>query len=109
MASLFPPSERHISNTNERKSLNFGLFYKHKSEKSHLVFLICKYCLINIQYICNVKKNNFKPKNIIKLSISICQIKKAPKNLKIGIGNLEIETKEENYKIADVKGIIPLF
>ncbi len=65
-----------------------------------------EYWLIDIQYIYNIKKNKFKLKNIIKLSINIKYIKEATKSLKIGINSLEIETKEKNCIIIDVKDII---
>ena len=44
----------------------------------------------------------------MKLSISIRRTRKATKNLKIGTNGLEIQAKEEDCTIADVKGIIPL-
>lgn len=44
----------------------------------------------------------------MKLSTKIRCIKKADKNLKIGINGLEIEAKEENCTIADAKKIILL-
>lgn len=44
----------------------------------------------------------------MKLSISIRYIKKVTKSLKIDINSLEIEAKEENCIIANVKGIILL-
>lgn len=53
------------------KNLNFNIFYKYKGEKSHLISFIYKYQLVVIQDICNIKKNKFKPKNIMKLSTSI--------------------------------------
>ena len=65
-----------------------------------------KYYLVDIQYIRDIKKNKFKPKNIIKLSTSIRLTKKAAKNLKIDISGSEIEAKEENCTMADTKDII---
>lgn len=43
---------------------------------------------------------------MIKLNISIKQIKKATKSLKIGSNGLKIEAKEEDCIITDAKGII---
>ncbi len=42
----------------------------------------------------------------MKLSTSMRQIKEATKNLKIGTNQLEIEAKEEDCTILDVKEII---
>lgn len=41
------------------------------------------YCSVDIQYNWDTKKNKFKPKNIIKLSISVRQTKEAIKNIKL--------------------------
>lgn len=68
-----------------------------------------KYLLVNIQYISNIKKNKFKPENIIKLTTNIKHIKKMAKSLKISINNLEIKTKKEDCIIANTKDIILLF
>lgn len=51
--------EEFFINSKEVKISNFGLFYKHESEGSHLVSLICKYFLID-KYICDIKKNKLK-------------------------------------------------
>ena len=93
----------------EAKTSKFGLFYKHKDEESYLVSFICKYCLVDIQYIQDIKKNKFKPENIMKLSTSIKRIKKVAKSLKISISGLEIKAKEDNYTTPDAKSIILLF
>lgn len=52
--------------------------------------------------------NKFQLENIIKLNISVKCIEKATKSLKIGISDLEIETKEENCNMADAKYIVLL-
>ena len=67
-----------------------------------------KYRSIDIQYIQDIKKNKFKPENIIKLSTSIRCTREAVKSLKISTSRLEIEAKEEDCTTADAKGIIPL-
>lgn len=67
-----------------------------------------RYWSVNIQYIYNIKKNKFKLENIMKLCINVRRIREAAKSLKISIDGLKIEAKEENYTIADAKGIILL-
>ena len=67
-----------------------------------------KYRSVDIQYIRDIKKNKFKPKNIMKLSTSVRHTIEVAKGLKISSNGLEIETKEENCTTADTKGIIPL-
>ena len=116
MTNLVPPTAASpaiptgppAANLGEAKNPNFGLFYEHKGEKSHLVLLMRKYWSINILYIRDIKKNKFKPENIMKLSTSVRRTREAAKSLKIGTNGLEIEAKEEDCTIADVKGIIPL-
>lgn len=93
----------------ETKNLNFDIFYKYKDKKSYLIFLISKYQLVNFQYICNIKKNKFKPKNIMKLSTCIKQTRKAAKSLKIDTNSLEITAKEEDSTTVDAQDIILLF
>lgn len=93
----------------EARNLNFDIFYKYEDEKSHLVPLIRKYRLVNIQYICDIKKNKFKSKNIMKFSTSVRRTRKAAKSLKINTNGLEIEAKEEDSTTVDAKDIIPLF
>ena len=44
----------------------------------------------------------------MKLSTSVRRIREVAKSLKIDTNGLEIEAKEENCTIVDVKGIIPL-
>lgn len=92
----------------EAKNSNFNMFYEYKSEDSHLVPLIRKYQLVNIQYICDIKKNKLKTENIIKLSYNIRCTRKTAKSLKIGTNSLEIKAKEEDCTTADAKDIIPL-
>lgn len=65
-----------------------------------------KYQLVDIQYICQNKKNKFKPKNIIKLITSIRRIREVTKSLKIIINSLEIKFKEEDCTTANAKSII---
>lgn len=69
---------------------------------------MCKYWSIDIHYICDIKKNKFKSENIMKLSISMRRIRETAKSLKISTNGLEIEVKEEDCTIVDVKDIIPL-
>lgn len=91
------------------RNSNFDLFYEHEGGESHLVPLIRNYWLVDIKYICNIKKNKFKPENIMKLSISVRRTREATKSLKIGTSGLKIEAKEEDCTTAGTKGIIPLF
>ena len=102
------PTEAASISPGEARTLNFELFYKHKSEESQLVPLIRKYGSIDIQYIWNIKKNKFRPKKIMKFSTSVRYTREAAKNLKIVTSGLKIEAKEEDYTIADVKSIILL-
>ena len=51
-----------------------------------------------------MKKNKFKPENIMKLSTSVRRTREAAKSLKIGTNGLEIEAKED-CTTADAKGI----
>ena len=55
-----------------------------------------------------MKKNKFKPENIMKLSTNIRYNRLVAKSLQIDINGLEIEAKEEDYTIADAKNIILL-
>lgn len=100
--------EKPIKNLREVKNSNFGLFYEYKVEKSHLVSFMRKYWLIDIQYICHIKKNKFKPEIFMKLSTNVKSTKKAIKSLKIGTHDLEIEAKEKDYTTTDAKNIISL-
>lgn len=100
--------ERPAANQAETRNLNFGLFYKYEGEEFHLVPLMREYQSMNIYYIWDIKKNTFKPKNIIKLNASVKRTRKATKNLKIGTNGLKIEVKEEDCTIADMKSIILL-
>ena len=103
-----PPIEEPTVNQREARTSNFGSFYEHKGEKSHLVPLMREYRSVDIQYIRDIKKNKFKPENTMKLSTSVRRIREAAKSLRIGTSGLEIEAKEENCTTADAKGIIPL-
>lgn len=67
-----------------------------------------KYWLVDIEYIRDIKKNKFKPENIMKPSTSIRCRRKAAKSLIISTSGLEIKAKEEDYITADTKKIIPL-
>lgn len=98
-----PPTEGPVANSGEGRSSNFGLFYEHKGEESHLVPLMREYRSVDIQYIRNIKKNKFKPENIMKLSTSVQRTREAAKSLKIGTSGLEIETKEEDCTTADAR------
>lgn len=48
VAILAAPTGALASNAREEKNSNFGLFYKHKGEKSHLVPLMYNYWSIDI-------------------------------------------------------------
>lgn len=91
------------------KNSNFDMFYKHEGEKSHLVSFIYKYQLIDIQYICNIKKNKFKLENIMKLSTSIRYIREVAKSLKNDTNGLKIEAKKKDYMIVNAKNSISFF
>ncbi len=52
-----------------------------------------EYRSIDIQYIWDIKKNEFQPKNIMKPSNSVKCKNKAGKNLIIGTNCLEVEAK----------------
>ena len=67
-----------------------------------------KYRSVDIQYIRNIKKNKFKPENIMKLSTSVRRAKETAKSLKIGTSGPEIEAKEKDCTNTDTQGIIPL-
>lgn len=84
------------------------MFYEHEGEESHLISFMREYWSVDIQYICDIKKNKFKLANIMKLSISVRRTREAAKSLKMSISGLEIKAKEENYITADAKVIIPL-
>ena len=90
------------------KDIKLWVVYKHESEESHLFPFMRKYRLVNIQYIRNIKKNKFKPENIMKLSSSVRRTREVAKSLKIGTSSLEIEAKEEDCTNTDTKSIIPL-
>ena len=107
-ANPTPLVEVPAANLAEAKTSNFGLFYKHEGKESHLVPFMREYRLVDIQYIRDIKKNKFKPENIMKLSTSVRRTREAAKSLKIGTNGLEIEAKEEDCTTADAKGIIPL-
>lgn len=64
--------------------------------------------MIDIRYICDIKKNMFNSENIIKLSVSIRQIRDVIKSFKIGTDGLKIEAKENNYITSETKNIIDL-
>ena len=107
-ANPTPPTEAASVTPGEARTSNFGLFYEHEGEESHLVPLMREYRSVDIQYIRDIKKNKFKPENIMKLSTSVRRTREAAKSLKIGTSGLEIEAKEEDCTTADAKGIIPL-
>ena len=67
-----------------------------------------EYRSVDIQYIWDIKRNKFKPENIMKLSTSVRRTREAAKGLKIGTNGLETEAKEEDCTTADAKGIIVL-
>lgn len=103
-----PPTGTPAANPGEAKNSNFGFFYEHKGEESHLVPLMREYRSVDIQYIRDIKKNKFKPENVMKLSTSVRRTREAAKSLKIGSNGLEIKAKKEDCTIADAKGIILL-
>ena len=107
-ANPAPPVGEPTANPREARNSNFGLFYEHEGEESHLVPLMREYRSVDIQYIRDIKRNKFKPENIMKLSTSVRRTKEAAKSLMIGTSGLEIEAKEEDCTTADAKGIIPL-
>lgn len=76
IANSASSAEKPIANQKKARNSNFRLFHKYKGKESYLVFFMYKYCLIDIQYIQNIKKNKFKPKSNIKLSISVRCTKK---------------------------------
>ncbi len=82
------PTEELVANPGGARNSNFGLFYKHKNEKSHLVPFMHEYRSVDIQYICNIKINKFKPENIMKLSTSVRRTREAAKSLKIGTNSV---------------------
>ena len=53
-----------------------------------------------------MKKNKFKPENIIKLCTSVTHAKEVAKSRRIVTRGLEIEAKEEDYTTANAKSII---
>ncbi len=53
-----------------------------------------------------MKKNKFKPENIMKLNTSIRRTKGAAKILKISTRDLEIEAQEEDCTTTDAKSNI---
>ena len=67
-ANPTPSTEGPAANPAEAKTSNFGLFYEHEGEESHLVPLMREYGSVDIQYIRDIKKNKFKPENIMKLN-----------------------------------------
>ena len=75
-ANPAPPTEEPIANP---RASNFGLFYEHEGEESQLVHLMCEYQSVDIQYIRDIKKNKFKPENIMNLSTSVRCTRKRPK------------------------------
>lgn len=93
-ANPAPPAKQHVANPKEARNSNFGSFYEHKGEESYLVPFMREYRLVDIQYIRDIKKNKFKPENIMKLSTNVRRTKKAAKSLKIGTKSLEIEAKK---------------
>ena len=103
-----PQTKAALVTPGEARTSNFGLFYEHEGEESHFVPLMHEYRSVDTQYIRDIKKNKFKPKNIMKLSTSMRHTREAAKSLKIGTSGLEIEAKEENCTTADAKGIILL-
>ena len=107
-ANPTPSTEGPTANTTEARTSNFGLFYEHEGEESHFVPLMREYRSLDIQYSRDIKKNKFKPENIMKLSISMSWTREVSKSLKIGSNGLVIEAKEEDCTIADAKGIILL-
>ena len=107
-ANLTPAIEQPAANQVEARNSNFGSFYEHKGEESHLMPLMRKYRSVVIQYIHDIKKNKFRPENIMKLSTSVRRTREVAKSLKIGTNGLEIDAKEEDCIVADAKGIIPL-
>lgn len=109
MISICIQTKGPVANLREVRNSNFDLFYEHEGGKSDLVPLIRKYWLVDIKYICNIKKNKIKPENVMKLSISVRRTREATKSLKIGTSVLKIEAKEEDCTTAGTKGIIPLF
>lgn len=107
-ANPVPPAEDPVAQLGGARNSNFGSFYKHEGEESHLIPLMREYWSVDIQYIRNIKKNKFKPETIMKLNISVRRTREAPKSLKIGTNRLEIEAKKEDCTTADANGIIPL-
>ncbi len=108
LASTGTWAEEPAANPVGAKNSNFGFFYQHEGEESHLVPLICEYWSVDIQYIRDINKNKFKPENIMKLITSVRPTREAAESWKIGMSGLEIEAKEKDCTTADAKDIIPL-
>lgn len=64
IANSASSAEKPTANQKKARNSNFRLFHKYKGEESYLVFFMHKYCLIDIQYIQNIKKNNLSQKVI---------------------------------------------
>ena len=92
-ANPVPPTEDPVAQPGGARNYNFGLFYEHEGEESHLIPLMREYRSVDIQYIRDIKRNKFKPENIMKLSTSVRRTREAAKSLKIGTNGLEIEAK----------------
>lgn len=91
------------TNPTEARNSNFRFFYEHEGEESHLVPIMREYRLVDIQYNCAIKKNKFKPENIMMLSTSVRCTGEVVKSLKIGNIGLEIEAKEADCTTAGAK------
>lgn len=91
------------------KNWNFRLIYEHEGEEFHLVHLTCKYWLVDIPYIQNIKKNKFLSKNIMMLNTTIKRPKRMAESSKIGLRTLEMKAKEEDFTNANAKGILFFF
>ena len=103
-----PPIEEPTVNSTETRTSNFGSFYEHKDEKSHLVPHMREYRFVDIRYTRDIMKNKFKPENIMKLSTSIRRIREVAKTLKIGTSSLKTKAKDEDCATANAKCIILL-
>lgn len=58
---------------------NFSQFYQHQDAESHYISFIYEYSYVDIHYIHDINRNEFKQGNFIKLSKSIKHAKEAIK------------------------------
>ena len=86
----------------------FGQFFEQQGGKEHFLPFMQEFRSIDIQHIRDIKRNKFKPGNIVKLSTSIRRTGEIAKNVKLDLSGLKIETREEDCTVADAKSIVSL-